>query len=201
MKYSFRFKTPDEFKQYLFEIFKTMFRYAEGRKKEKYFEINIKNENIKLFLEKLSYIISFTLLCFSPGELLEYEYKEDYENILNEINIKNILNEFEENNSILNNLNEEFKLYFNNYNEDNILDKDIIYYKDKIYIHNENDDFSKFEKQIKENDIKVEQKIEEENNEFSQSCYSEITNIMNYITGNKINISTFFYFWKIVINF
>ena len=92
MKYPFRFKTSDKFKQNLFEIFKIMYKYAEGRKIEKYFEINIKNENIKLFLEKLSYIISFTLLCLSPGELLEYEYKEDYENILNEIK-KNILNE------------------------------------------------------------------------------------------------------------
>ena len=92
MKYPFRFKTSDKFKQNLFEIFKIMYKYAEGRKIEKYFEINIKNENIKLFLEKLNYIISFTLLCLSPEELLEYEYKEDYENILNEIK-KNILNE------------------------------------------------------------------------------------------------------------
>ena len=90
-------------------------------------------------MEKLSYIISFTLLCLSPGELLEYEYKEDYENIINEINIKNISNE--EKNSIINHLDKEFNSNFDNYNEDNILDKDIIYYKEKIYIHNENDDF------------------------------------------------------------
>ena len=194
MKYSFKFKTSDKYKQNLLKVFKTIYKYAEGRKIEKYFEINIENANIKLFLEKLSYIISFTLLCLSPGELLEYEYKEDYENIINDINIekKNILNK--EKNLIINDLDKEFNSYFDNYNEDNILDKDIIYYKEKLYIHNENDDFSKYEKQIKENDIKVEQKIEEENNEFSKSCYSEITNIINYITENKIDISNLLLF-------
>ena len=93
MKYSFKFN-PDELKKNLFEIFKTMYKYADGRKIEKYFEIIIENDNIKFFLEKLSYIISFTFLCLSPGELLEYEYKENYENILNEININNEINDF-----------------------------------------------------------------------------------------------------------
>ena len=114
------------------------------------------------------------MLCVSPGEILEYEYKEDIENnILNEIYINE--NEENQNTKVLD---EEFKLYYKDKKDDNILDKDLIYYNGKISIYNENDEFSKYEKQIKEKDINVEDKIEEESNEFVKSCYSEIINII-----------------------
>ena len=32
MKYSFKFKTSDKYKQHLLEVFKTIYKYAEGRK-------------------------------------------------------------------------------------------------------------------------------------------------------------------------
>jgi len=35
---------------------------------------------------------------------------------------------------------------------------------------------------MQENDMKIEKKIEEENNEFAESCYNEIKNIVNNIT-------------------
>ena len=65
MKYSFQFKDEIEFKNCLEENFKEM--YSSYREISEYFETN-KNlsEKIKLFLNKLSYIINFVLLCLSP---------------------------------------------------------------------------------------------------------------------------------------
>ena len=187
IKYSFKFESAEELKQNLSIIFLTIY-YNSKRKIEKFFNVNIQIENLKIFLEKLSYIISFTILCVSPGEILEYEYKENIEN--------NFLNEIYENEENINTklLDQEFESYYKNKKDDNILDKDLIYHNGKISIHNENDEFSKLEKQIKEKDINVEDKIEEESNEFVKSCYSEIITINNDITENKINISNLLFF-------
>ena len=98
LKYSFNFRTSNELKEQLFNIFSKIFKCAKGRKIEKYFDIPIQFQKYKIFLEKLSYIISFILLCISPGELLEYEYLENNENChsnINEIYSKNFLNQMQ----------------------------------------------------------------------------------------------------------
>ena len=56
-------------------------------------------------------------------------------------------------------------------------------------LHNDGDEFSKYEKQIKENDINVEEKIEEESTEFINSCHEEIIKLTDDINKNNINIS------------
>ena len=169
MKYSFKFKTSTELKNDLFDKFQEMYEKS-GRTIEKFFDSSIQKENLKIFLDKLSYIISFISLCISPGEILEYEYKETIKNNLEILN-----SEYQE------------------YCKDNI-DKEIIYYNDKVFLHSENDEFSKYEKQIKENDIKVEKKFEEETSEFAKSCYDEIKKITNDILENKITISNLLLF-------
>ena len=95
-------------------------------------------------MDKVSYIISFVLLCLSPGEIIEYEYIESQEN---------------KNNFAI--LEEEYKSKFNNLKE-NIFNKDIIYNNNKILLNDENNEFSKYEKQVNDNDINVEEKINEE---------------------------------------
>jgi hypothetical protein len=114
------------------------------RKIEKYYNSNIQDENLKIFLNKVSYIFSFVLLCLSSGEIIEYEYIESQEN-------KN-------NFSILE---EEYKSKFNN-SKESIFNKDIIYYNNKILLNDNNNEFSKYEKQVNDNDINVEEKINEE---------------------------------------
>ena len=101
--------------------------------------------------------------------------------------IKYILKKF------LKQLNYEYKIYFQNNKEDNI-DKDIIFYNNNLILHSENDEFTKYEKQIQENDIKIEEKIEEKSNEFAKSCYNEIKNLVNKITKNDITISNLLLF-------
>ena len=191
LKYSLKFESPDDLKKDLENIFNTIYYYSE-RKIEKFFNSTIQNENLKIILDKLGYILSFILLCLSPGELLDYEYKNDENNENN-----NMIDVVENNPNFearKNELIKDYEFYFKNCKEDNIYNKEIIYYKDKISIHEGNDEFSQFEKQIKENDINVDEKIEEESTEFSNSCYNEILKIINDISGNKINISNLLLF-------
>jgi hypothetical protein len=78
-------------------------------------------------------------------------------------------------------LKKDYDTYIKNYKEDNIENKDFIYYNGKISLHEDNDDYDKFEKQIKENDIKVEEKSEEESVELINSCFEEINKLKNDI--------------------
>ena len=185
MKYSLRFVSSEKLKEELFNIFNKMYKYSKkSRKIDKFFNPTIKDERLKVFLEKFSFIISFVLLCLSPGDILEYEYYED----------DNLINEYE--GKIKNNLSileKEFmvcKEVYKNY----IINKDVIYFNNEIFIHNNNDEYSKYEKQLKENDIKIEDKYEIVNNEFYNYCYIEIKNIMQDISENKINISNLLLF-------
>ena len=123
LKYSLKLKIPDELRKYLQEIFPKIYPYS-GREIKKLFNSQISNENSKIIMDKLSYILSFVLLIVSPGELLDYEYLES--NTIDNIKEINI-----ENNRNLKKLQKEFDYYFSNSekNEKNtILDKEIIYY-------------------------------------------------------------------------
>ena len=181
LKYSLKFETVEEFRNYLQNIYEEMYKFSE-RKIKKYFQIRTEEKKIKGILDKLSYIISFTALLVSPGELLEYEYKEG-NNIYNEKNT--------ENQDIK--VPKVFLLESKNYKEDNISNRDIIYYNDKITLHEENDEYSKYERQILGNDIKIDEKTEEPNQEFINSCCDEINKITNDISNNNINISNFLF--------
>ena len=89
---------------------------------------------------------------------------------------------------------EEFEFYIHNYKEDNIENKDFIYYNGKITLHEENDVYDKFEKQINENDIKVEEKSEEESVELINLCFEEINKLKNEILNGNITISNILLF-------
>ena len=185
MKYSLRFESSEKLKEVLFNIFNIMYPFSnKSRKIDKFFNPTIKNERLKVFLEKFSFIISFVLLCLSPGDILEYEYYED-DSLNNENERK-----FKYNLSIL----EKQFIVCKDIYKDYISNKDIIYYNNTIFIHNNNDVYSKYEKQLKENDIKIEDKYEIDNNEFCNYCYNEIRNIINDISGNTINISNLLLF-------
>ena len=181
LKYSLKFKIIDNFKKYLQESFDKLYPKAY-RDIKQFFIPKIENENVKIILDKFSYILSFTLLLLSPGELLEYEYLEEEPlYIKKEIKI--------EDNQNLNKLQKEYDYYFSNIEKNILLNKDLIYYNRKIMVHEENDVFSKYEKQIKENDIKVDENIEEESTEFINSCHEKIIQLTEYINKNNINIS------------
>ena len=189
MKYSINFKTSIEFKEKLQDIFKKIYKYSEREIKQLFKNNNIQDEKIKIFLEKISYILSFVSLIISPGELLEYEYKED-----TKINIKNSNEIGIKNSETFNKLKVQFEDYQQKLKKDNILNQELIYYNGKITLHEENDEFSKYEKQISENDVKVEQKREEENEEFFKSCFDEINQEISDIKNNNIDISNLLLF-------
>ena len=176
MKYSFQFKNEIEFKNSLEENFKEMYSYREI---SEYFETN-KNlsEKIKLFLNKLSYIINFVLLCLSPGDLLKNE-------MISYNNIKE--------NTIKKELEDSFGNYFNEALKD-ILNDEIIYYDENIKIHEKDDEFDKFEQKIKENIMKIEEEFNKNSNSTSNEIKemdfsNEIDEIIDNISNNKINFS------------
>ena len=187
LQYSLNFKTSDELKEKIIQYFKRIYKFS-NRKIQKFFIPNIQNEKLKTVLEKLSYIISFVLLCVSPGEIIEYEYIESQ-------NIPNIDDNDNNINKKISLLEEQFNLYFKDLQNEKIVCKDIIYFNDNIFLHDENDEFSKYEKQIEENNNKIENYLEEEeSDEFSKSCYNDIINIINDIKENKINILYLLFF-------
>ena len=179
----------DDFRGYLQNIINTIYKNP-GRIINKLYEFKIQDKNVQLILDKLSYILSFLLLILYPGDILDYEYKDNTEN--KNIDINYGIN-FDKN-PIYIKLIKEADEYNKQYREDSILNKDIIYYKGKISIHDENDEFSKFEKQIRENDINVDIKKEEESEELVNLCYDEINRITDDISNNNINISNLLLF-------
>ena len=188
LKYSLKYDNSNKFRDYLQKIFDKMFSRSKREIKQIFIPKIIEGKKIKI-LDNLSYLFSFVLLIISPGELLEYEYKEEINNIKNEdIDIKKTKN--------YKKLEIEFDNYINNLKNDKILNNDIIYhsYNNTITLHEENDEFSKYEKQIIESDIKVDEKTEQETFEFVNSCYNEIELIKNDINKNNINISNLLLF-------
>ena len=186
-KYSFNFKTSNELKLKLLWYYKRMYQMS-NREIKQYFIPKIKKEKLKIFLEKVSYIISFVFLCLSPGDIMEYDINNDFES-KNELILK-------QKNSNLTLLENQFKKDFKILSTENVINKEIIYYDEKIYIHDENDEFSKYEKEIKEIKIKFEDDDlkEEKKIEFLKSCHKEIINLIDDINNNKINISNLLLF-------
>ena len=188
LKYSLKFETSDEFRDFLQKDIFRKIHQISNRVIKQFFNLKNQDQNLNFILENLSYIFSFISLIINPAELLEYEYKEETNfkpnnendiDIINSENYKKLQKQFEEYNKKL---------------EKDILDKELIYYNGKITLHEENDEFSKYEKQIKENDIKVDEKTEEESEEFVKNCLDEINQKINDINNNNINISNLLLF-------
>ena len=180
LKLSLRFKNNDEFKNFLQNSFETMYVHS-NRKIKKLFQTNIQDKIILSNLNNLSYILSFVLLVVYPGELLKYEYENMKEN-KNEPDIK-----LEPNYQTLKKKHDK---YIEDIKKDKILNKDLIYYNGNLTLHEENDEFSKYERQILENDIVIDNNNEkEEDKEFFNLCHTEIVLIKNDINNNHINIS------------
>jgi len=173
-------KSTQDMKKHLMNIYKSMYKCE--RKINPYFTPDLSlEENIKSFIEKLGYIISFVTLCVSPGELLENEINED---IIYEIN-----NEIDKKQ---NGLDEHFRNYFKNnikiseQNENNnIYNDDFIYFENKIYPKEKKDLFVKYEEEINK---KTNEKYDYKTNEQNFECSLEMENDMiNKIIKNEIN--------------
>ena len=181
LKFSVKYKKSDDLRDYLQNIYNKIIK-ASNRKVSKLFISTVQDEKIKLILDKLSYILSFLFLIIIPGDILEYEYKYE-ENFEKEDEFKEIENNYKY-------LLKEYDSYFiKKQKKDYVLNKDIIYYNNSIKIHKENDEFSKYEKQILDNDIKLDEKIVEESKEFINSCFNDIIKLTDDIKENKITIS------------
>ena len=132
LKYSLKFDDIEDFKKELEEFFKKMY---SSRQIYYSFHPNEKlGQDLIKFLEKLSYIISFTLLCLDPGQL--------YENEINYIYLNNLV-------KIENDLKEEFDKCFKTSVSEDKLNKDFFFFNDKIFI--EDKDFNNYEKEIRDN--------------------------------------------------
>jgi hypothetical protein len=148
----------------------SMYKYKEIKE---FFIPNKKlSYKLKKFLLNISYIISFVSICLSPAELLHYEY-----------NINLTLNKNKEI------LEEEYKKCFKN-SETNYCNQDIIYYNNKIFKHEDNDDYDKIDKlykEIKFDNIPIQQ--EKELTEYKTECLKQINKIEENILKNEISIS------------
>ena len=180
-------KSVDELKKNLQEIFNQIYIYSK-REIKKYFISKIIDEKTLINLDKFSYILSFVHLILSPGELLEYEYNVEKNLILKDfIGFEN----YKKHKTI-------YDDYIKSIQKDKILNKELIYYNGKITLHEENDEFSKYENQIRENLIKIEEQNEEinkeGNKEFITLCFNQIKKIISDIDNNNINISNLYSF-------
>eukprot|EP00833_Pecoramyces_ruminatium_P015996 jgi/Orpsp1_1/1190028/evm.model.d7180000076217.2 len=148
-----------------------------------YFEVNnnINNNDIIQFLKKLSYIISFVDIVINPGILNKTIINYINSNTNNEISSINDKDLFD-----------SFKNCFNNGLEKDKEDSELIYYDNKIYIHTEDDDFEKYNKQIENLKIDNSSYDKMKISDFIQTYKDDIQNIMNKITNNEINISNLF---------
>eukprot|EP00833_Pecoramyces_ruminatium_P013647 jgi/Orpsp1_1/1187679/evm.model.d7180000059405.1 len=140
------------------------------------------NEDIKQFLIKLSYIISFVDIVVNPLVLKD--------------NIIEFINNGNDNNKLTNKndkeLKENFKKYFENGLEKDIETSELIYYNDKIYKHTKDDDFEKYNKQIENSLVDNKNYNKERIIDFIQTYKEEIQNIIKKINNNEINISNLF---------
>ena len=101
------------------------------------------SENIKLFLDKLSYIISFVALCVSPGEFLKSEIKKEIFDNFEVINY-----ELEKKQKELNNQFRKFLSNDNNNGQKDNYNEDFIYYEGEIYPKDKKDLFDKYKNEI-----------------------------------------------------
>ena len=156
-------------KDCLNDFIKVFYSY---RKIELYFYPNENiPKNLKLFMNNISYIISFISICLSPLDLLEYEY----------IDRKDLNNNISQ-------LNSEFEICFKNVQENEQLTQNIIYYQKKIFLHQENDKFDQLDFDIRNIKIEQPQNIKKELDELPDFS-NEIASILDKIQKNEINVS------------
>ena len=173
IKYSYEFNDKETFRSNLEEKYKIMYNH---RKIYEYFIPQIKDENIKSFLYKLSYIISFVLICIFPGELL----KNEIENM-----------KFQENNDSDFEKRKELEKIFEKYYLNNInqLNNEIIYYDNHIEIceNGNNNKFNEYEKKL-ENISEYKEEPFDKNIEALKSVEGiENADVANCIINNEIN--------------
>ena len=194
IKYYFS-KNEEDTKNDLMQIYKTM--YCE-RTINLYFIPNlILSKNIKIFLNKLSYLISFVFLCVSPGDLLENELKEkNFKN--NEVEIDNQLKVKK------NLLDKHFEKYIK-YNiigeeQNNIYNNDFIYFNGDIYpeIEKNKNIFDKFNEHESNIIKEINQEFKYQTNEQYFECSNDIiTDFTNKIKSNGINCFNLLIYLKI----
>ena len=173
MKYSYKFNDNETFKNDLEEKYKIMYNQ---RKIYEYFIPQIEDETIKSFLYKLSYIISFVLLCIFPGEPL----KNEIENI-----------KFEENNNSDFEGRKELEKIFEKYYMNNInqLNNDMIYYDNHIELceNGNNNKFDEYEKELKNINNYKEEGFDENIEILKNVEGIEHADVANCIIKNEIN--------------
>ncbi|OUM69791.1 hypothetical protein PIROE2DRAFT_57210 [Piromyces sp. E2] len=149
-----------------------------------YFKVNDNlDEDIKQFLKKFSYIISFVDIVVNPGILSKH--------IIDYINNNSDDNEVSDKTDQY--LFESFKKCFSNGFEKDNEDSELVYYNNKIYKHTEDDDFEKFSKQIKESFVDNNNYDKEKINNFIITYKEKIDDTMKLIIQNKIKISNLYY--------
>ena len=179
MKYSLKFKEVDEFKKNLENNFEKIYSHRDINE---YFEPN-QSFSGNTFLKNFSYILSFVSLILSPGEILINEIIEKNE--------KTNKNEIE-----LTDYNEIYERYYKKSVDEDINNTEFIYYNGEISLDKFNEEFDKFENQIKSKlNYKSLIKIEAQDEYFD--CSKEIDSITENIKNNKINFSNLLHFLEL----
>ena len=170
------FSLEKNLKDFLNKVINNIYKY---RKIELYFYPNNKIPgHAKLFVENLSYIMSFILICLSPLELLPYEY----------CSLKNLNDNIDE-------LKQEFENCFQKISIKDTFIKDIIYYKNKLFLHEPNDIFDQIENDMK--NVKKEPKQNRNEQMKDIPDFSEEINILLHkASNNEINVSNLYKFLK-----
>jgi len=150
-----------------------------------YFEVNQNLEaNMKQFLEKLSYIISFVDIVVNPGiinnQIINYinntKYNNETQNKLDKIN-KELVDDFE-------------RCFRNKIGIDKE-SSDLIYYDNNIFKYRSNDIFEKLSNQIKDSIKQYDNNNynKEKISDFIQTYKEEIKDTLYKITNDDVNIS------------
>jgi len=148
-----------------------------------YFEVNSNlDEDIKQFMQKISYIISFVDIVVNPRSLNN--------SIIDYINNNNSSNETTTDNDKI--LSENFNKCFNNGVHKDHEHSELIYYNNKIYKHTSNDDFNNFSNQVVNSKYDNNDFNKENIRNFVQTYKKEIQDNMEKIINNEVNISNIF---------
>jgi len=182
IKMSNNYNDVDAFTNYLKNMLKEMYN------REcliPYFKVN--NNligNIKIFMEKLSYIIGFVDIVVNPGVMRD-DYILDYINSSSngEVSISSKSD---------NDLTDNFKKCFENGLEKDKENSELIYFNNKIYKHTKDDDFDKFNEQIENSKIDNQNYNKIKISDFIETYKNEIQYNIEKIIKNEVNITNLF---------
>ncbi|KAG4092785.1 hypothetical protein H8356DRAFT_1049181 [Neocallimastix lanati (nom. inval.)] len=140
--------------------------------------------NIKIFMEKLSYIIGFVDIVVNPGVMRD-DYILDYINSSSngEVSISSKSD---------NDLTDNFKKCFENGLEKDKENSELIYFNNKIYKHTKDDDFDKFNEQIENSKIDNQNYNKIKISDFIETYKNEIQYNIEKIIKNEVNITNLF---------